>query len=162
MKTTMYLIRHAGVTGAERPKASDDQTPLAKLEVRQAEATRDFLAIRPIDYCYCSPPLAAVQTASIIAEPHGLTPCTLGGLAHHSGADAILEDLFARHTGHVLLVVTHHDVGRAYLAGLLGLTLAEARQVHMDNCGISVVVREKERATVNTLNASFHLQGIAA
>ena len=48
--------------------------PLARLGVRQAEATRDFLAIRPIDHCYCSPLLRAVQTAAIVAAPHGLSP----------------------------------------------------------------------------------------
>src|SRR5262249_27030966 len=42
--------------------------------VRQAELTRDFLGARPIDQCYSSPLLRAVQTASIIAAPHGLSP----------------------------------------------------------------------------------------
>src|SRR5262249_1303479 len=54
--------------------------PLARLGIRQAEATRDFLAIRPIDHCYCSPLLRAVQTATIIAAPHGLAPRPLEAL----------------------------------------------------------------------------------
>ena len=40
--------------------------------------------------------------------------------------------------------------------------IREARQVVLDNCGISVVVRESGRTTVSTLNAAFHLQGVAA
>jgi len=32
----------------------------------------------------------------------------------------------------------------------------------LDNCGISVVVRDGDRTTVGTLNAAFHLQGVAA
>src|SRR5207244_1796931 len=47
---------------------------LARLGVRQAELTRDFLSGRSIHHCYCSPLLRAVQTASIIAAPHGLSP----------------------------------------------------------------------------------------
>jgi broad specificity phosphatase PhoE len=48
--------------------------PLARLGVRQAESTRDFLADRPLDVCYSSPLLRAVQTAAIVAAPHGLSP----------------------------------------------------------------------------------------
>jgi hypothetical protein len=40
--------------------------------------------------------------------------------------------------------------------------LAQARQVALDNCGISVVVRDGDLTSVSTLNASFHLQGAAA
>src|SRR5262249_52365926 len=48
--------------------------PLARLGARQAEATRDFLAVRPIDVCYCSPLLRALQTARVVAMPHGIIP----------------------------------------------------------------------------------------
>ena len=61
-----------------------------------------------------------------------------------------------------MLVVAHHIVNRTYLAALLGLPPSQARLVKLDNCGISVVVREGEETTVNTLNAAFHLQGVAA
>jgi len=60
------------------------------------------------------------------------------------------------------LIVAHHVVNRTYLAGLLGLTCDQARQVKLDNCGISVVVRDQDGTTVDTLNAAFHLQGLAA
>src|SRR5579864_8659463 len=69
MATVLYLIRH-GATEAN----------LARLGIRQAEATRDFLAIRPIDHCYTSPLLRAVQTAAIVAAPHGLSPQPLEAL----------------------------------------------------------------------------------
>jgi broad specificity phosphatase PhoE len=76
--TLMYLIRH-GATEANlaRPpllQGRRQDPPLARLGVRQAEATRDFLAIRPIDVCYCSPLLRARETASLVAAPHGLSP----------------------------------------------------------------------------------------
>jgi broad specificity phosphatase PhoE len=73
-----------------------------------------------------------------------------------------LDELLRRHAGAAVLVVGHHVVNQAYLAGLLGLTPGQARQVTLDNCGISVVVRDGEVVTVHTLNAAFHLQGVAA
>ncbi len=84
MKTTMYLIRHASAEAGFAQQACLEEAhnpPLGKLGVRQAELTRDFLAVRPIDYCYTSPLRRAVQTASIIAAPHGLSPILLDELA---------------------------------------------------------------------------------
>ena len=209
MKTVLYLIRHgateANLARPARLQGRRHNPPLAPLGVRQAEATRDFLAIRPIDHCYCSPLLRAVQTASIVAAPHGVSPqpvenlteCDVGrweGLDWQSirsldpevyerfmanpgqfgypegesfgdvfrRVSTALEELLTTHAGEAILVVAHHVVNRTYLAGLLGLTPDQARQVTLDNCGISLVVREGAATTVNTLNAAFHLQGVAA
>jgi broad specificity phosphatase PhoE len=209
MKTILYLLRH-GATEANlaRPAVLQGRRlnpPLAKLGIRQAEATRDFLAIRPIDQCYSSPLLRAMQTAAIVAAPHGLNPQPLEALAEcdvgqwegldwqtirnrdpqayksymsdpgqfgypggESFADVYarvsdaLEDLLAIHAGQTILVVAHHVVNRTYLAGLLGLRMEQARHVTLDNCGISVVVRDGDETIVGTLNAAFHLQGVAA
>src|SRR5262245_42208438 len=85
MRTTiLYLLRH-GATAANLAKparllGARENPPLTPLGIRQAERTRDFLAIRPIDVCYCSPLKRAVQTATIIAEPHDLEPITHAGL----------------------------------------------------------------------------------
>jgi broad specificity phosphatase PhoE len=208
-KTLLYLIRH-GATEANlacppRLQGRHHDSPLARLGIRQAEATRDFLAIRPVDSCYCSPLLRAMQTAAIVAAPHGLSPqpvealieCDVGrweGLdwqtirsldadgyhrfmsspAQHGypGGESFgdvyqriavaMEQLLAQHAGEAILVVGHHVVNRTYLAGLLGLTPDQARQVKLDNCGISVVVHESDGTRVSTLNAAFHLQGVAA
>jgi broad specificity phosphatase PhoE len=209
MKTTLYLLRHgateANLASPARLQGRRHNPPLARLGIRQAEATRDFLAVRPIDHCYSSPLMRALQTATIVAAPHGLSPqpleslteCDVGrweGLdwqairylhaddyqrfmsnpAQHGypggetfadvyqRASATIEDLLQRHAGHAILVVAHHVVNRTYLAGLLGLTPDLARQVTLHNCGISVVVREGDDTSVSTLNAAFHLQGVAA
>ncbi len=209
MRTVLYLIRHgateANLARPARLQGRRHDPPLARLGIRQAEATRDFLAIRPIDRCYCSPLLRAVQTAAIVAAPHGLSPqplealteCDVGrweGLdwqtiryldaevyqrfmdnpAEHGypGGESFsdvyqrvsiaLEELLSIHAGESILVVAHHVVNRTYLAGLLGLTPDQARQVTLDNCGISVVVRDGDETNVSTLNAAFHLQGVAA
>jgi broad specificity phosphatase PhoE len=146
-----------------------------------------------------------VQTAAIVAAPHGLSPQPLDKLIEcdvgrwegldwqtirsldaegferfnanpaqfgYPGGESFrdvfervtpaLNELLQQHAGESILVVAHHIVNRTYLAGLLGLTPDQARQVTLDNCGISVVVRAGAQTTVNTLNAAFHLQGVAA
>src|SRR5260221_461044 len=185
-KTYLYLIRHgateANLAHPPRLQGRRHNPPLARLGVRQAEATRDFLAIRPIDHCYCSPLLRAVQTAAIVAAPHGLSPQPLDALTEcdvgrwegldwqsiryldaesyqrfmtnpaehgypggesfadvYTRASQALDELLAEHSGEAILVVAHHVVNRTYLAGLLGMTPDQARQVTLDNCGISVV-----------------------
>src|SRR5947209_16512457 len=84
MRTTLYLLRHAATDAnlatPPRLQGRRHNPPLARLGVRQAEATRDFLAVRPIDACYCSPLLRAVQTAAVVAAPHGLEPVAVEDL----------------------------------------------------------------------------------
>src|SRR5205823_8999598 len=127
MKTVMYLLRHAAAEGTD----ARANPPLSRLGVRQAEATRDFLAIRPIDGCYCSPLLRAYQTALVVAAPHGLVPQPLDALtegqpgesavAVHARAATALDELLAAHAGESVLVVGHDLLNRVYLAGLMGL-----------------------------------------
>src|SRR5262245_7644678 len=78
MRTVLYLLRHgateANLARPPRLQGRRHDPPLAPLGVRQAELTRDLLAVRPLDHCYCSPLLRAAQTAAIIAAPHRLTP----------------------------------------------------------------------------------------
>jgi broad specificity phosphatase PhoE len=209
MKTVLYLMHHGAtetnLTGPPVLQGRRYNPPLAPLGIRQAEATRDFLAIRPMDRCYSSPLQRALDTAAIVAAPHGLSPIPLEALmecdvgrwegldwqtirsrdgeayrrfmedpANHgypegeSLADVYrrvqpaLEELLSRHAGDTILVLSHRTVNRAYLAGLLGLTPDQARHVSQDNCGISVVIREGAETTVSTVNAAFHLQGVAA
>jgi broad specificity phosphatase PhoE len=209
VKTILYLLRHgateANLARPARLQGRRHDPALARLGVRQAEATRDFLAMHPIDRCFCSPLARAVQTATIVAAPHGLTPITLEALTecdvgrwegldwqsiryldaeafqrfradpsehgYHGGETfgdvhrrtaPVLDGLLRDHPGQALLVVSHHVVNRTYLASLLGLTARQARQVSLENCGISVVVREGDDTTVTTLNASFHLRSLAA
>jgi broad specificity phosphatase PhoE len=202
--TVLYLIRHgateANLARPARIQGRRHDPPLAAAGARQAEATRDLLAALPLDQVYCSPLLRAVQTAAIIAAPHGLAPQPLEALTEcdvgdwegldwqtvrcrdpegyerfhanpaqfgypggeslaevHGRAAPCLDELLRRHPGEVIVVVGHHVVNRTYLAGLLGLGPERARQVVLDNCGVSVVVREGDTARVATLNAAFHL-----
>ena len=208
MRTTLYLNRHAASpANLERPaklQGCRTNPDLAAVGVRQAAATSDFLAVRPIDFVYSSPLKRALRTAEIIAEPHGLNPvavealteCDVGAWegrsweeirasepddyaryhadpsAHgyrggenfqqvHDRAARAVDEILTRHAGATVVVVSHHIVNRTYLAGVLGLGPARARAVSLDNCGISIVVRDDSKTKVATLNVAFHLQGIA-
>jgi broad specificity phosphatase PhoE len=84
MRTTLYLIRHAA-TPANLQKPAKLQgcrtnPDLAPLGVRQATATRDFLAVRPIDVIFTSPLRRSFRTAEIIAQPHGILPTIVDDL----------------------------------------------------------------------------------
>jgi broad specificity phosphatase PhoE len=77
MATTLYLLRH-GATAAnlDRPyrlQGRRTNQPLAPIGVRQAELTRDLLALRTFDRVLASPLLRAQQTAEIIAAPRHIT-----------------------------------------------------------------------------------------
>lgn len=207
MPTTLYLVRHAATAAnLARPNRLQGRSdpPLAPAGVRQAEATRDLLADRRIEACFCSPLQRAVETATIIAGRHRLTPVPVDALTEcsvgewegldwgtirdrdpegyrrymadpatvpypggesfadvHRRAAPALDRLLADHAGQTLLVVSHHVVNRTYLAGLLGLPIRQARQVMLDNCGVSVVVSDGGESTVATLNAAFHLPAAA-
>jgi broad specificity phosphatase PhoE len=209
MRTTLYLIRHAATEAnlvhPPRLQGRQHNPPLAPLGVHQAAATRDFLAIRPIDVCYCSPLVRALQTATIISGPHGLMPIIddrlieadigkwegmdwqqiryldaanyrefMANPAEVSYPDGenftqvalratfAINEIIERHIGQTILIVSHHIVNRTYLASLMGIGVANARTVELDNCGISVVARVEDTMHVNTLNAAFHLQSLAA
>lgn len=209
MHTTLYLIRHAATpANLQNPaklQGNRSNPDLAPLGVKQAMATRDFLAIRPVDYIYSSPLRRSLRTAQIIAEPHDLTPmaipelteCDVGvweGMSweeikasdpesyarYHADpsqhgyregenfrqvydrATTAIDDLLAQHEGSTIVVVSHHIVNRTYLAGVLGIGPARARIVSLENCAISIVQHHKGKTTLSTLNASFHLQGVAA
>ena len=71
----LYLIRH-GATEAnlKRPyvlQGRRSDLPLGEIGRRQAEAARRTLQGRPIERFFCSPLRRTVETAEIVAAPHG-------------------------------------------------------------------------------------------
>jgi broad specificity phosphatase PhoE len=77
-------------------------------------------------------------------------------------AGPVLDRLLDSQDANCILVVSHHVVLRTYLAGLLGLPPARAREVVLSNCGISVVTRRCAETTVVVLDDTLHLRGLSA
>lgn len=86
----LYLIRH-GATEANlrRPYVLQGRRrdlPLSEIGRRQAEAVRQVLQERPIDFIFSSPLRRAMETAQLLAQPHlkpvqtvpDLTECDVG------------------------------------------------------------------------------------
>ena len=158
MRTTLYLIRHA------RPEPGDGLDPgLAPAGRRQAECTRDFLAVRPIDACYSAPVRRSVETAAAVADPHGLRPQLLADLgpdATPAQVRAAYDQVLAAHPGQGIVVVAPGRIHRAYVAALLGLPAAAP--LPLDPCGLSIVTCDGTGPRLATLNATFHLNGVPA
>jgi broad specificity phosphatase PhoE len=75
MTTRVYLIRHgATVLSAEDRFAGATDVPLSDEGREQARGLSNRLADDPIAAIYCSPMKRTIETAQIVAEPHGLTP----------------------------------------------------------------------------------------
>lgn len=75
MATRLLLVRHGATTlSAEDRFAGATDIPLSDEGRAQAAALAERLRDDPIAAIYCSPMRRTLETASIIAEPHKLTP----------------------------------------------------------------------------------------
>ena len=79
--TRLYLIRHGQTahSAADRFSGASD-VDLADEGRRQAECLAARLAGAPLAAFYCSPLRRAVETATLVARPHGLTPTPVADL----------------------------------------------------------------------------------
>src|SRR5512143_4021360 len=81
MTTRIYLIRHgATILSAEDRFAGATDVDLSEEGRRQAEALALRLSDDHITAVYCSPMKRTVETATIVARPHSLTPILRAGL----------------------------------------------------------------------------------
>ena len=81
MKTRILLVRHgATVLSAEDRFAGSSDVDLSDEGKALARRLADRLAKTKIDAFYCSDMKRTVQTATIIAQPHGRSPIGVSGL----------------------------------------------------------------------------------
>jgi broad specificity phosphatase PhoE len=69
----------------------------------------------------------------------------------------VLDALMRQHLGTQIAVIAHNVVNRVYVARLLGIPIARAREMAQDNCGVNVIRLRQNEAKLLTLNATFHL-----
>ncbi|MDR3635581.1 MAG: histidine phosphatase family protein [Isosphaeraceae bacterium] len=202
--TTIYLLRH-GATALNRlvpyrlqGRATD--LPLDPEGVEQARCAAVALERVPLAAVYCSPLLRALETARIVASPHGREPVAVDALTEadigrwegqtwedieeseperfrqfHARPGTVpypdgesfldvqrrvtpaFQRIAADHAGAHVAVVGHNVVNRAYVAGVLGLSINRARAIRQANCGINVLHFRRGKVELMTLNACFHL-----
>jgi broad specificity phosphatase PhoE len=71
-----------------------------------------------------------------------------------------IADLASKHAGERIAIVSHNVTNRAYLAGLLGIPIDRAREIRQSNCGINVIKYEGSKPIVETMNSTFHVEGL--
>jgi phosphoserine phosphatase len=79
--TTVWLVRHAAAAGAEGRCYGRLDLPLSEQGIRQAHEAARVLKDEAIAHTYSSKLSRAVETAGILAEPHGLAVHTIADLA---------------------------------------------------------------------------------
>ncbi len=72
-----------------------------------------------------------------------------------------LRRVIERHPGQKVLVVAHNIVNRALLATILRMDINVAKDIKQSNCGINVLKVNGGKFEVFTINAAFHLDGLA-
>jgi len=81
MTTRLLLVRHGATTlSAEDRFAGSTDVALSDEGRHQAAGLAARLRHEPLASVYCSPMRRTIETASIIAEPHGIAPVTRPGL----------------------------------------------------------------------------------
>jgi len=94
MTTRVLLVRH-GVTvhAAEDRFASSDGVELSDEGRLQARSLAERLASEPLAAIYSSPMKRSMDTAAIVADPHGLTPVPAAGFEeiHHGHWEGLLR-----------------------------------------------------------------------
>ena len=167
MKTILYLVRHGEtVDNASQLMQGQTQGRLNDVGVSQAQKLRDELAEKHFDAIVASDLKRSVDTARILAEPHGLAVDTtellrerdwgsftgryIPSLKGEVWPDDIesLDDLLARagrfleyirirYAGKTVLAVGHGIINKAIQAVYYGKQMREVER--MQNCEVRIL-----------------------
>ena len=157
--TTLYLARHGEtVDNVNRIMQGQTQGRLTLNGIRQAEELRDSMAQACLDAVVASDLRRAVDTAAIIAEPHGLPVATTPLLRERdwgsftgryipelkdepwpdnietldqlkARAAAFLDLMRREHAGQTVLAVGHGIINKAIQAVLYGKPMQEIKRM---------------------------------
>ena len=105
----VYLVRHAKAGSRASWSGPDDQRPLSKGGVRQAELLVDRLAAFSIARIVSSPVVRCVDTVVPLGKHRGLAVETADTLVEGSDADDVLEYLAQCSSQHTV-ICSHGDV----------------------------------------------------
>jgi len=167
MKTFLYLVRHGEtVDNARNVMQGQTQGQLNDVGIRQAEQLRDQLSAVHFDAFVASDLKRAIDTATILAAPHGLpvattpllrerdwgsfTGCYIPDLRNMAWPDDVeslgvlmdragrfLEHIRCLYGGKTVLAVGHGIVNKAIQAVYYGKPMKEV--VRMTNCEVRIL-----------------------
>ena len=159
MMTTLYLVRHGEtVDNANQIMQGQTQGALNENGIRQAQQLRDEWREKPLDAVIASDLKRSIDTARIIAEPHGLEVVTTPLLRERDWGDftgrfipdlknevwpdniETLENLLSRagefiayvketFPGKKVLAVGHGIINKAIQAVYYGKTMSEVQRM---------------------------------
>lgn len=160
--TRVYLVRHGATQlSAEDSFAGSINPDLSKEGISQAERLAIRLADDDISAVYCSPMARTVQTATILAKPHGVTLFMRDGLreishGHWEGIRrAEVEKQFPdEYTAWEEDPFTFAPLGGETGASVIARALPVIREIVMNHRGENVVV-VSHKATLRLLISSL-------
>jgi probable phosphoglycerate mutase len=174
METTIFLVRHGEtVDNARQIMQGQTQGELNQRGREQAEQVAQRLASEPLDAIVASDLHRAIQTAEVIAEPHGLPVVTTPLLRERDwgsftgrfipdlrnevwpddieSEDALLErarsfliNMTATYPGKRVVAVGHGIINKAVLAVYAQCTMREVQR--MMNAEVRILTMSSERA----------------
>ena len=119
--TTLYLVRHGEtVDNANQIMQGQTQGELNENGIRQALEVSEAWKDRPIDVVIASDLKRSIDTARIIAEPHGLEVIT---------TPLLRERDWGGFTGKKVLAVGHGIINKAVQAVYYGKTMSEIQRM---------------------------------
>ena len=174
METTIFLVRHGEtVDNARQIMQGQTQGELNQRGREQAEQVARRLASEPLDVIVASDLHRAIQTAEVIAEPHGLSVVTTPLLRERDwgsftgrfipdlrnevwpddieSEEALLErarsfliNMTATYPGKRVVAVGHGIINKAVLAVYAQCTMREVQR--MMNAEVRILTMSSERA----------------
>ena len=74
---------------------------------------------------------------------------------------AAFQDAVRAHRGQTILMVSHSEALGALMCGLLGISAANIRHLHLDPCSLSVVELREDVPVLTLWNDVHHLKGLS-
>ena len=125
--TTLYLVRHGEtVDNANQIMQGQTQGELNENGIRQAQEVSEAWKDRPIDVVIASDLKRSIDTARIIAEPHGLEVVTTPLLRERDWFIAYVKKTFP---GKKVLAVGHGIINKAVQAVYYGKPMSEVQRM---------------------------------
>jgi phosphohistidine phosphatase SixA/predicted NUDIX family NTP pyrophosphohydrolase len=142
----LHVVRHAQAEDRERWAGPDDDRPLTREGIRQAEGLVGVLEGRPIERVLSSPAVRCRQTVEPLARARGLPLEIDGRLLEGTPREqlmALLADVATRSTA----LCTHGDVIEEILANLVEDGILEGRALKLKK-GSTWVIQTERRTPV--------------